>query len=60
MNDVLSSLVGRMVQVYSVRGEAEVSDTGTLDAYDAHWLCLSRGGDKLFFSTARVRLIKLL
>ena len=58
MNDVLSSLVGRMVQVYSVRGEAEVSDTGTLEAYDSNWLCLSRGGDKLFFSIARVRLIK--
>ena len=62
MNDVLSGLIGRMVQVYSVRGETEVSDTGVLEAYleayDDTWRCLSRGGDKLYFSIARVRLIK--
>ena len=58
MNDVLSSLIGRMVQVYSVRGDTEVSDMGVLEAYDDTWLCLSRGGDKLYFSIARVRLLK--
>ena len=60
MNDVLQALVGRQVQVFSVRGETEVNDTGTLEAYDGIWLCLSRGGDKLYFSIARVRLIKRL
>ena len=58
MNDVLQALVGRTVQVYSVRGETEVSDTGTLEAYDSNWLCLDRNGDKMYFSIARVRLIK--
>lgn len=60
MNDVLSSLVGRMVQLYSVRGETEVSDTGTLEAYDSNWLCLRKSGEALYFSIARVRLIKSL
>ena len=58
MNDILQALVGRQVQVYSVRGETEVSDAGTLEAYNGTWLCLSRGGDTLYFSIARVRLIK--
>lgn len=58
MNDMLQALVGRQVQVYSVRGETEVNDTGTLEAYDGVWLCLRKSGEALYFSIARVRLIK--
>ncbi len=59
MNDILSSLIGKQVQVYSDRGgQAEVSDTGMLESYDSNWLCLNRNGDRLYFSIARVRLIK--
>ena len=60
MDDVLQGLVGRQVQVYSVRGETEIRDTGVLEAYDAHWLRLNCSGDSLYFSISRVRLIKLL
>ena len=58
MEDVLRGLVGRQVQVYSVRGETEISDTGTLEAYDSNWLCLNRNGGMLYFSISRIRLIK--
>lgn len=58
MNDVLSGLVGKLVQIYSVRGETEVSDTGTLTAYDGQWLCVNRDGQLLYFCISRVRLIK--
>ncbi|MGI4792439.1 MAG: hypothetical protein ACRYFS_26730 [Janthinobacterium lividum] len=60
MTDVLQALVGQLVQIYSIRGDNETSDTGTLEAYDANWLCLNRNGDRLFFSVSCVRLIKLL
>jgi hypothetical protein len=58
MNDVLQALVGCQVQVYSVRGETEISDIGTLESYDSNWLCLSRNGGTLYFSISRIRLIK--
>ena len=58
MNDVLQALLGRQVQVYSVRGETEISDTRILEAYDTNWLCLRRTGDMLYFSISRIRLIK--
>lgn len=58
MSGVLEGLVGRLVQIYSVRGETEVSDTGTLESYDSQWLCLNRNGDRMYFSVSRVRLIK--
>ena len=60
MDDVLHDLIGRQVQVYSIRGQAEISDTGVLEAYDAQWIRLNRGGEMLYFSVSRVRLVKLL
>ena len=58
MDTILRGLIGAMVQVWSVRGETETSDTGVLEAYDDHWLLLNRSGEKLYFSVSRVRLIK--
>ena len=58
MGDLLSVLIGQQVQVYSVRGETEVSDIGVLEAYDANWLCVRKSGEALYFSVHRVRLIK--
>lgn len=58
MDDVLHSLIGSLVQIYSVRGETEVSDTGTLEAYDTNWIRVNRNGERLYFSVSRVRLIK--
>ncbi len=58
MSDVLQALVGRQVQIHSVRGEAEISNTDILEAYDDNGLCLRRSGDALYFSISRVRLIK--
>ncbi len=60
MDDVLREMVGRQIQIYSVRGETEVSDIGTLEAYDNNWLCIRKGGEALCFSIHRIRLIKLL
>ena len=34
MDEMLRALVGRQAQVFSVRGETEVSDVGILEAYD--------------------------
>ena len=58
MSDLLQELVGRAVQVYTVRGESEVSDTGVLDAYDDNWIRLRKENVLLLFSVSRVRLIK--
>ena len=58
MDGVLRGLVGRQLQVFSVRGETEVSDAGVLEAYDNNWLCIRRAGEALYFSIHRVRLIK--
>ena len=58
MNDIFQALVGRQVQVYSVCGETEVNDTGTLEAYDGVWLCLRKSGEALSLSIARIRLVK--
>ncbi len=58
MDEMLRALVGRQVQVFSVRGETEVSDSGVLEAYDNNWLCIRKGGEALYFSIHRVRLIK--
>ena len=58
MDNILQSLVGHQVQIYSVRGETEVSDTGILEAYDANWLLIRRNGEALYFCISRVRLIK--
>ena len=58
MNELLQELVGHKVQVLSLRGDVEVTDTGVLEAYDDHWLCLRKSGEALYFSVSRVRLIK--
>jgi len=58
MDEMLRALVGRQVQVFSVRGETEVSDSGILEAYDNNWLCIRKAGDAFYFSIHRVRLIK--
>ncbi len=58
MDEMLRALVGRQVQVYSVRGETEVSDAEILEAYDGNWLCIRKAGEVLYFSVHRVRLIK--
>jgi len=58
MESILRGLVGTLVQVWSVRGETETSDTGVLEACDEHWILLNRSSEKLYFSVSRVRLIK--
>lgn len=57
-SDLLRDLVGKYVQVYSVRGEAEISDAGILEAYDGDWLRLRKDDALLYFSVYRIRLIK--
>lgn len=57
-SDLLRDLVGKNVQVYSVRGETEVSDVGTLEDCDGVWLRLRTDHGLLFFSVHRIRLIK--
>lgn len=58
MDEMLRALVGRQVQVFSVRGETEVSDLGILEAFDDNWICIRKAGESLYFSIHRVRLIK--
>lgn len=60
MNELLRELIGHQVQVYSVRGETEISDVGILEGYDDTWVCLRKEQVRLYFSIYRIRLVKLL
>lgn len=55
---MLTELIGRHIQVYSVRGEAEVSDVGTLESFDDVWVKIRQDNASLYFSVFRIRLIK--
>lgn len=57
-SDLLRDLLGKYVQVYSVRGETEISDAGILEAFDGAWLRLRNDDGVLYFSFHRIRLIK--
>ena len=55
---LLQNLIGHTVQIHSDREGSEVSDTGILEGFDAHWVCLNKNGEMLYFSLYRIRLIK--
>ena len=58
-NDVLNELMGKSVEVRSLRGQGECVDSGVLEAYDEQWIKLRKdGGEVLYFSIANVRLLK--
>jgi hypothetical protein len=58
-NDPLRDLIGQRVKVWSVAGNTEHSDEGTLEGVDNGWLRLrSDGGGLLCFSVVLVRLVK--
>ncbi len=55
MNPYLAQYIGKTVEVWSPDA---AKDFGTLVAVDAQWVVLQRGGETLFFSIARIRLLK--
>jgi hypothetical protein len=58
-NDPLRDLVGQRVKVWSVAGNTEHSDQGTLESVENGWLRLrSDDGGLLCFSVGLVRLVK--
>jgi hypothetical protein len=58
-NDPLRDLVGQRVKLWSVAGNNEHSDQGTLEGIDNGWLRLrSDDGGLLCFSVGLVRLVK--
>lgn len=58
-DNVLSELLGRDVEVRSLRGQSECVDSGVLEAFDERWIKLRTDSDELlYFPIANVRLLK--
>lgn len=58
-DDVLSEMLGREVEVRSLRGQSECVDLGVLEAYDERWIKVRNdSGEALYFPVANVRLLK--
>jgi hypothetical protein len=55
---LLNDLVGRKVTIFSVQGQGERQDVGTLEAADNLWLRLRKGDEVMYFCLYHVRLIK--
>jgi hypothetical protein len=57
--ELLAPLIGKKITLYSVQGETERSDVGTLEAAEGHWVRMRKSdGELLFFAIERIRLIK--
>lgn len=57
----LGDLIGARVEVWTVGGDDDHYDTGTLEAVELPWVRLNTGRDRIMvFSVYQIRLIKLL
>ena len=57
--ELLQSLVGKKVTVFSATPSGERQDVGTLDAVELPFFKVTKAdGDELFFTVYQVRLIK--
>ncbi len=59
MNETLRNEIGKTVRIWSVSGESEVSDEGTLEGFDDPFIRLRKGSELLLFPVHRIRLMKL-
>lgn len=59
MNPNLKDFIGKAVDVWTVRGQTEVKDSGILQNADEQWVVIQQGQELLFFAIARIRLLKL-
>lgn len=59
MNETLRNEIGQKVRIWSVSGESEHVDEGTLEGFDDPFIRLRKGTESLLFSVHRVRLMKL-
>lgn len=60
-NQILADLIGARVEVWTVGGDDDHYDSGTLEAVELPWVRLNVGRDKIMiFSVYQIRLIKLL
>jgi hypothetical protein len=57
--DLQEFLLGRTVQVTSSKGEANYTDTGTLEAFDDEWLRVRAGSAQLLFAVHNVTQLKI-
>ncbi len=58
MNLTLKDFIGKPVDVWTVRGQSEVKDSGVLHHVDEQWVVIKQGNEHLFFAVARIRLLK--
>ncbi|MGV3617462.1 MAG: DUF6897 domain-containing protein [Fimbriimonas sp.] len=56
---LISEMVGKKVQVFSVHGGGEQQVVGTLEAFDGTWVKVKKAENEVqYFSIYQVRLIK--
>jgi len=56
---LISEMVGKKVQVFSVHGGGEIQVVGTLEAFDGTWAKIRKSENEvLYFSIYQIRLIK--
>lgn len=58
MTQKLQDFVGKEVDVWSIRGETEIKDSGRLHDVTEQFVVIEQYSSLLFFPLARVRLIK--
>jgi hypothetical protein len=57
--DVLEELLGKNVEVWTLKGDTHYAVIGILEAFDDQWIKLRQGhGSSLYLSVANTRLIK--
>ncbi len=59
MSANLNDYIGKPVDIWSVRGQSEIKDSGVLQNVDERWVVIQQGSELLFFPIARIRLVKL-
>jgi hypothetical protein len=58
-SNLLSEMVGKKVQVYSVHGGGEVQTVGTLESVDDLWVKIRKSETEvMYFGVAQVRMVK--
>lgn len=59
-NQSLADLIGARVEIWTVGGDDDHSDSGVLEAVELPWVRLSQGNRLMVFSVYHIRLIKVL
>lgn len=60
MSEIMHSLVGLHVIVYSSSGSTDYSDTGVVVAADGNVIVLDASSGRLVFPLSRIRVVKIM